>query len=225
MAVRKKPRARILLDMTPMVDIGFLLVIFFMSTYNARPPETVQLSLPISRSPFKVPESDVLIISILSPARSFGLAESINPGNMLSIINNYQMPTDQGGLGLKRNAAIALTVQDIKKPDKIQTAMTEAQTFTPEQLRARADSLMFWWNLGRDASQPINFDNLAPMIIQERTRNPRLRLVIKADKNVESGMILRLMTMLQDPNVNMLRFSMMTILEERGANTFMKKGG
>jgi biopolymer transport protein ExbD len=93
------------------------------------------------------------------------------------------------------------------------------------QLRARADSLMFWWNLGRDASQPTSFDNLSYTIIQERMRNPRLRLVVKADKNVESGLILRMMTMLQDPNVNMLRFSMMTILEERGASIFVKKGG
>jgi biopolymer transport protein ExbD len=211
--------------MTPMVDIGFLLVIFFMSTYHARPPETVQVNLPMSRSPFKVPESDVMIISIVPPARAFGLAESISPALLLSNISRYQMPTDQGGLGLKRNLAIDRAANEMKQPDKIQAAVLEAASLTQEQLRARADTLMFWWNLGRDASQPISFDNLSYTIIQERTRNPRLRLVIKADKEVESGTILRLMSMLQDPAVNMLRFSMMTMLEERGSLIFVKKGG
>ncbi|MEO0109136.1 MAG: biopolymer transporter ExbD, partial [candidate division WOR-3 bacterium] len=57
-----KKRVQISLDMTPMVDIGFLLVIFFMSTYHARPPETVRVDLPMSRSPLKVPERHVITL-------------------------------------------------------------------------------------------------------------------------------------------------------------------
>jgi biopolymer transport protein ExbD len=211
--------------MTPMVDIAFLLVIFFMCTYHARPPETVQVNLPFSRSPFKVPESDVMIISVLPPNRAFGLAESMNPGLFLQTMNNYQLPVDQGGMGAKRNNAIELTVEALRKSDKIQSALMEASAMTPVQLRARADSLMFWWNLGRDASQPTSFDNLANNIIQERMRNPRLRLVVKADQRVESGTILQLMTMLQRSDVNMLRFSMMTMLENKGSSIFVRKGG
>lgn len=225
MAVRKRLRSRIGIDMTPMVDIGFLLVIFFMSTYHARPPETVQVNLPMSRSPFKVPESDVMIVSIVPPARAFGLADSINPAVLLSNIARYQMSTEQGGMGLKRNLAIDRAASDLKQSDRVQQALNEAASMKPEQFRARADSLMFWWNLGRDASQPISFDNLSYAIIQERTRNPRLRMIIKADKEVESGTILRLMAMLQDPAVNMLRFSMMTMFENVGTSIFVRKGG
>jgi biopolymer transport protein ExbD len=211
--------------MTPMVDIGFLLVIFFMSTYHARPPETVQVNLPMSRSPFKVPESDVMIVSIVPPARAVALADSINPTVLLSNIARYQMPTEQGGMGLKRNLAIDRAASDLKQPNRVQQAISEAASMTLEQLRSRTDSLMIWWNLGRDASQPINFDNLSYVIIQERTRNPRLRMIIKADKEVESGTILRLMAMLQDPAVNMLRFSMMTMFENVGTSIFVRKGG
>jgi biopolymer transport protein ExbD len=225
MAVRKRLRSRIGIDMTPMVDIGFLLVIFFMSTYHARPPETVQVNLPMSRSPFKVPESDVMILSIIPPVRVAGLADSINPAVLLSNIARYQMSTEQGGMGLKRNLAIDRAASEMKQPDRVQQALSEAASMKPEQLRARADSLMFWWNLGRDASQPISFDNLSYVIIQERTRNPRLRMIIKADKEVESGTILRLMAMLQDPAVNMLRFSMMTMFENVGTSIFVRKGG
>ncbi len=225
MAVRKRLRSRIGIDMTPMVDIGFLLVIFFMSTYHARPPETVQVNLPMSRSPFKVPESDVMILSIIPPERVAGLADSINPAVFLSNIARYQMSTEQGRMGLKRNLAIDRAASEMKQPDRVQQALSEAASMKPEQLRARADSLMFWWNLGRDASQPISFDNLSYVIIQERTRNPRLRMIIKADKEVESGTILRLMAMLQDPAVNMLRFSMMTMFENVGTSIFVRKGG
>jgi len=225
MPIRKRPRASIGIDMTPMVDIGFLLVIFFMSTYHARPPETVSVSLPLSRSPFKVPETDVMIVTVIPPDQAVALADSINPTALLTTIAKYQLPEDQGGLGLKRNLAIERAVHEFRQGDKIRQTVLEAVSMTPEQVRARADSLMFWWNLGREASQPTSFANLSYTIVQERTRNPRLRLVIKADKNVESGLILRMMSMLQDPVVNMLRFSMMTMLEETGRSIFVKKGG
>jgi len=224
MAVPKKQRVGISIDMTPMVDIGFLLVIFFMSTYNARPPETVGVDLPLSRSPFKVPESDVMIITIIPPERAVTLADTINPSALLETIARYQLPTEDGGLNLRREVAIERVTHEFKTPEKIHETMMEAASFTPEQRIARADSLIVWWNLGRGSAQPTPLDVLSSIIINERIRNPRLRLVVKADRDVQSGIILRLMSMLQDPAVNMLRFSMMTILEESG-KAVVKPGG
>ena len=60
----RKKRIGIAIDMTPFVDIGFLLLIFFMSTTSFKPPEPIQLSLPSSHSEFKVPESDVLVLYV-----------------------------------------------------------------------------------------------------------------------------------------------------------------
>lgn len=90
MSVKMKRRARIVLDMTPMVDIAFLLVIFFMSTYNARPPVTVDVNLPDSRSPFKVPEANVMMVNVLAPEEAKALAESIGPTNLVALINNIR---------------------------------------------------------------------------------------------------------------------------------------
>ena len=39
MAIKKKRRVAIRLDMTPMVDIAFLLLIFYMATTQFKPPE------------------------------------------------------------------------------------------------------------------------------------------------------------------------------------------
>ncbi len=93
MSAKMKRRARIVLDMTPMVDIAFLLVIFFMSTYHARPPVTVEVMLPDSRSPLKVPESNVMVINVMAPDKAAALADSIGPTNLMTLIDNIKEAT------------------------------------------------------------------------------------------------------------------------------------
>jgi len=60
----KKGRVGIRMDMTPLVDIAFLLLTFFMLTTQFKPPEEVSVILPSSHSDFKLPESDVMMITI-----------------------------------------------------------------------------------------------------------------------------------------------------------------
>ena len=60
----KKARVSVKVDMTPMVDVAFLLLTFFMLTTQFRPPEEVQISLPSSHSSFKLPESNVMLITL-----------------------------------------------------------------------------------------------------------------------------------------------------------------
>ena len=60
----KKRRLGVAIDNTPLVDVGFLLLTFFMLTTTFRPAEEVQITLPSSHSAFKLPESDVMLITI-----------------------------------------------------------------------------------------------------------------------------------------------------------------
>ena len=53
------------MDMTPMVDVAFLLLTFFMLTTQFRPPEEVQITLPSSHSAFKLPESHVMTLMVV----------------------------------------------------------------------------------------------------------------------------------------------------------------
>jgi biopolymer transport protein ExbD len=64
MAVKKMRRIGIKIDMTPMVDVAFLLLIFFMSTSQFDPPQKVPITIPDSHSNLKVPESDVITIGV-----------------------------------------------------------------------------------------------------------------------------------------------------------------
>jgi len=60
----KSKRVGFVLDMTPMVDVAFLLLTFFMLTTQFRPPEAVSVSLPASHSDNKLPESNILTVSV-----------------------------------------------------------------------------------------------------------------------------------------------------------------
>ncbi len=60
----KKRRISIVIDMTPMVDIAFLLLIFYMATTQFKPPEKQHVSLPSSTSQFHVPNLDLINITV-----------------------------------------------------------------------------------------------------------------------------------------------------------------
>ncbi len=62
--LKKKRRIGISIDMTPMVDVAFLLLIFFMTTTQMKPPEKDKIALPESNSEAKSPESDIITISV-----------------------------------------------------------------------------------------------------------------------------------------------------------------
>jgi len=67
MAAPKKRRIPISIDMTPMVDIAFLLLIFFMSTTQFKKPEEVEVQIPSSHSLFKLPETGMIVITVTAP--------------------------------------------------------------------------------------------------------------------------------------------------------------
>ena len=57
--------------MTPMVDLAFLLVTFFMLTSQFRPDEAVVVDPPSSTSDLQAPDSDILTLTIDSKKRVF----------------------------------------------------------------------------------------------------------------------------------------------------------
>jgi biopolymer transport protein ExbD len=52
------------IDKTPLVDVAFLLLIFFMTTTQFQPPEKEQITLPASASEFKKPESHIITANV-----------------------------------------------------------------------------------------------------------------------------------------------------------------
>jgi len=64
MATKKKRRISIRIDMTPMVDIAFLLLIFYMATTQFKPPEARAVDLPESHSQIELPDKNIINITV-----------------------------------------------------------------------------------------------------------------------------------------------------------------
>src|ERR1051326_2377152 len=67
----KMPRSSPSLDMTPMVDLAFLLVTFFILTSQFRPEEPVVVDTPSSVSTSQPPNTDLMTITVDSAGRLF----------------------------------------------------------------------------------------------------------------------------------------------------------
>lgn len=145
-------RTGIRLDMTPMVDIAFLLLTFFMLTTQFRPPAEVEVMLPDSHSEIKLPESDVLTITIAKEGDLY-----------LGVDSQF----------LRKN-------------------------LFGEEFMLKTDV-------------PVAMDALAQKLLQARIANPRLRAVLKSDRDTEYGVVMQVMDILQ--KVNLTRFNLVTNLE------------
>ena len=69
---RPKRRVGIRIDMTPMVDVAFLLLIFFMVTTVFRTPQALEINLPPDpNAKVEVNQENVLTIVVLPDERSY----------------------------------------------------------------------------------------------------------------------------------------------------------
>ncbi len=71
-AHRPKRRVGVRIDMTPMVDVAFLLLIFFMVTTVFRTPQALEINLPPDENvKIEVAESKVLRVRVLPDDRAY----------------------------------------------------------------------------------------------------------------------------------------------------------
>lgn len=88
-------RIPIRIDMTPMVDVAFLLLIFFMTTTQFKPPEIAAVTLPKSRSEIHVPESKTIIVTVTDEGSIFiatekGQGEQVKKEDFYNAITQWR---------------------------------------------------------------------------------------------------------------------------------------
>ena len=119
----KKMSTRV--DLTPMVDLAFLLITFFMLTTTLIKPQTMEISMP---SKDKVKEEDqskvkkslamtILICGKDSLFYYFGMRTSDDPVDPELILSNYSPDGIRSAL-LKKNAEAVLKIEDLKNKAK-----------------------------------------------------------------------------------------------------------
>jgi len=96
---KRKGRPNIVLDMTPMVDIGFLLVIFFMTTTRFKEPQAIEITLPPETEPGTekpVAQSNVLTVNIQKDGTilenmGFDVPVAVEMGSLDSLMLNSKL--------------------------------------------------------------------------------------------------------------------------------------
>lgn len=109
--------------MTPLVDVAFLLLTFFMLTTTFKPAEEVEIVLPASHSEFKLPENDVMTIEISKDGRIFlGVDSQILRGRLFGKANelkpSVEVPKDQLAGYLVQARTANLRLRTVIKGDK-----------------------------------------------------------------------------------------------------------
>jgi len=137
-----------------MVDVAFLLLTFFMLTTQFKPAEEVQIVLPSSHSDFKLPDANVMTLTISKDGRIF--------------------------LGLDSDRGMS--------------------NLFGEENRLRA-------------GVEVDLKSLPDLLIRARTKNPKLRTVIKGDQGAEYGVAEDIMEILQKTSIT--RFNLVTDLERK----------
>lgn len=103
MRIKKKRRINIRIDMTPMVDIAFLLLIFYMSTTQFKPPEKKSVKLPSSHSQISLPDKDVINVTVTADDSiwvDFIEKRMVNiDGRMVSMPSRTYMEADTVSVG------------------------------------------------------------------------------------------------------------------------------
>src|SRR2546426_3332497 len=130
MPAKKLRRIGVKIDMTPMVDVAFLLLIFFMSTSQFDPPQKVPITIPDSHSNLKVPESDVMTIGV---GKNNEILYQIgkNPQEFTDIVNLESVVTDQRRKNPRLRVAIkADRVSDYGTMEDIMAVMQKTNTIT-----------------------------------------------------------------------------------------------
>jgi biopolymer transport protein ExbD len=91
----KKKRVAIAIDMTPLVDIAFLLLTFFMLTTQFKPIEEVEITFPYSHSEIKLPESNTMTLYVSKDSKLFlGFDSSIMMERMFGQANRLRQATE-----------------------------------------------------------------------------------------------------------------------------------
>ncbi|HTF18944.1 MAG TPA: biopolymer transporter ExbD [Chryseolinea sp.] len=186
------------LDMTPMVDLGFLLVTFFMLTASAVPDEPVTVNTPSSASEIKIPETNILLITISDDGRVFfSMDGKFHRQELLKKVGERYGITfsdaDAARFGVM--SSFGLPVGNLQ----------EFISLPPEKRK--------------EINQPgIPVDSLnnqlKDWVIFARTTNPQLRIAIKGDGNADYPTVEKVMNTLVDNRIN--RFNLITNMEQAG---------
>lgn len=93
----KMPKKSLVNDMTPFVDVAFLILFFFIMATKFKPPEPVEITTPNSVSTDKLPDNDAVMVEIAKDGRVFFSIRSESDNQVkYSVISNLNKTRSLG---------------------------------------------------------------------------------------------------------------------------------
>jgi biopolymer transport protein ExbD len=191
------PRKNISLDMTAMCDVAFLLLTFFMLATQFKPDEPVIVDTPSSVSEIKLPEADVITLTVDPNGAVFwGIDNQTTRLRVIEAIGEkYNIEfTDQEKNTFVLTSSVGVPVANLKQ--LLNTPPSEHGRIQQPGIPTDStnNQLVDWIDLGRRLNE-----------------NPP-RVAIKGDQDASYATIKEVIATLQSLNIN--RFNMITSLEE-----------
>ena len=189
------------IDMTPMVDLFSVVLIFLMLTTTMRQPEPANVDTPFSISETPLPDFNTMTFLLAPDGKVF-----MNFDNGPDTLLKYR-PKILAAMG--ERYGIEFTDVELRTFEKQKSSMGIPIAQMKQFLNARD-------NTERDALQvgiPIDSaDNqLSFRILAARQVNPNIKASIKGDSKTSFETVEKVLDILQDRNVN--RFNLITSLE------------
>ena len=193
MAKVKIPRKSISLDMTAMCDMAFLLLTFFILTAKFKPDDPVVVDTPASISDTKLPDKDIMTISIDKKSRVFfGIDGQFDREKMLEFVaGKYK---------------VGFTPEEIKQFSLVSSFGVPLGNLR-ELLSIKDKSKFEQPGIPCDSLQ----NELTDWVAYARYANPKLRITIKGDVDASYDVVSKVIGTLQEQNIN--KFNLITDLK------------
>jgi biopolymer transport protein ExbD len=198
MAKVKVPRKSTSVDMTAMTDVVFLLLTFFMLATKFKPDEPVIVDTPSSISEIKLPESNIIQLTIDKTGRVFFAVDG-------------QKTREKVLQRMGERYNMKFSAEEIKEFSLQSTfgiPIAQMSSFLKMTSEERAKATF--------AGIPIDSLNneLGDWIWQTRLENKEVRVALKGDRDASMPTIKRVIAILQEKKVN--RFNFITSMEKAG---------
>ncbi|MBK8582565.1 MAG: biopolymer transporter ExbD [Flavobacteriales bacterium] len=195
------------MDMTPLVDLGFLLVTFFMLTAQFRPEEAVVVDTPSSRSQSPIPTENLMTVIVDSAGRVFWdfTDKKVRREVIKEMGVRYKMDfdADQTQRFVNLNA-IGLSMQQLPAYLNLDAA--------PD--RAAVDKQSSGIPIDSTNNQLLDWIRVTQLIFSSGAEGKNPIVALKGDGNVNYSVINKVIKIFQSPTVKINRFKMITDLEE-----------